>query len=85
MNKSSSSRRSKSSSPAWTKPSANLKRVKANLKRYKAAVLKAAVDGKLTEGWRKLILIVEPAEMILKRMLVERKKKWTVEKPREEI
>ena len=30
-----------------------LKRVKANLKRYKAAVLKAAVEGKLTEEWRK--------------------------------
>ena len=31
----------------------NLKRVKANLKRYKASVLKAAVEGKLTEDWRK--------------------------------
>ncbi len=31
---------------------ASLKRVKANLKRYKAAVLKAAVEGKLTEEWR---------------------------------
>ena len=32
---------------------ANLRRVKANLKRYKAAVLKAAVEGRLTEDWRK--------------------------------
>jgi type I restriction enzyme, S subunit len=32
---------------------AGLKRIKANLKRYKAAVLKAAVEGKLTEEWRK--------------------------------
>ena len=32
---------------------ANLKRVKVNLKRYKAAVLKAAVEGKLTEEWRR--------------------------------
>jgi type I restriction enzyme S subunit len=32
---------------------ANLKRVRANLKRYKAAVLKAAVEGKLTEEWRR--------------------------------
>jgi type I restriction enzyme S subunit len=32
---------------------ANLKRAKANLKRYKAAVLKSAVEGKLTEEWRK--------------------------------
>jgi len=31
---------------------ASLKRVKANLKRYKAAVLKAAVEAKLTEEWR---------------------------------
>ncbi len=31
---------------------AGLKRIKANLKRYKAAVLKAAVEGKLTEEWR---------------------------------
>ena len=31
---------------------ANLKRVKANLRRYKASVLKAAVEGKLTEDWR---------------------------------
>ena len=31
---------------------AALKRIKANLKRYKAAVLKAAVEGKLTEEWR---------------------------------
>lgn len=31
---------------------AGLKRIKANLKRYKASVLKAAVEGKLTEEWR---------------------------------
>lgn len=30
-----------------------LKRIKANLKCYKASVLKAAVEGKLTEDWRK--------------------------------
>ncbi len=30
-----------------------LKRIKVNLKRYKASVLKAAVEGKLTEEWRK--------------------------------
>lgn len=33
---------------------AALKRIKANLKRYKASVLKAAVEGKLTEEWRLL-------------------------------
>ena len=31
---------------------AALKRVRASLKRYKASVLKAAVEGKLTEEWR---------------------------------
>ena len=55
---------------------ANLKRVKANLKRYKTAVLKAAVEGKLTEEWRKEHLDVEPASELLKRILTERRKKW---------
>ena len=32
---------------------AALKRIKANLKRYKTSVLKTAVEGKLTEEWRK--------------------------------
>ena len=32
---------------------AALERAKAKLKRYRAAVLKAAVEGKLTEEWRK--------------------------------
>ena len=54
----------------------NLKRVKANLKRYKASVLKAAVEGKLTEEWRKKHLDVEPADKLLERILVERRKKW---------
>ena len=55
---------------------AGLKRVKANLKRYKAAVLKAAVEGKLTEQWRKEHPDVEPAEKLLDRILTERRKKW---------
>ncbi len=59
----------------------NLKRVKANLNRYKAAVLKSAVEGKLTEEWRKKNPNVEPAEKLLKRVLVERKKKWVAEHP----
>jgi type I restriction enzyme S subunit len=54
----------------------NLKRVKANLKRYKAAVLKAAVEGKLTEEWRKAKPNVEPADKLLDRILTERRKKW---------
>ena len=48
---------------------ANLKRVKVNLKRYKAAVLKAAVEGKLTEEWRKAHPDMEPASELLKRIL----------------
>jgi len=60
---------------------ASLKRVKTNLKRYKAAVLKAAVEGKLTEEWRKQHPDVEPAENLLKRILAERKKKWEAEHP----
>jgi len=55
---------------------ANLKRVKANLQRYKAAVLKAAVEGKLTEEWRKQHPDVEPADKLLKRILAERREKW---------
>ncbi len=54
----------------------NLKRVKANLKRYKASVLKAAVEGKLTEEWRKKHPDVEPADKLLQRILAERRKKW---------
>lgn len=55
---------------------ANLKRVKANLKRYKTAVLKAAVEGKLTEEWREAHPDVEPASELLKRILAERKVRW---------
>ena len=54
---------------------ANLKRVKANLKRYKASVLKAAVEGKLTEDWRKQHPNVEPASKLLERILAERRAK----------
>ena len=56
---------------------ANLKRVKANLKRYKASVLKAAVEGKLTEDWRKQHPNVEPARKLLERILAERRAKWS--------
>jgi type I restriction enzyme, S subunit len=56
---------------------ATLKRVKSNLKRYKAAVLKAAVEGKLTEDWRKQHPNVEPAGKLLERILAERRAKWS--------
>jgi type I restriction enzyme S subunit len=60
---------------------AALKRIKANLKRYKASVLKAAVEGKLTEEWRKEHPDVEPASELLKRILVERRRKWEKQHP----
>jgi type I restriction enzyme, S subunit len=65
-----------------------LKRIQANLKRYKASVLKAAVEGKLTEQWRSrrgerptgeqpfAPTKDEPGADLLKRILAERKKKW---------
>ncbi|MGE3978388.1 MAG: restriction endonuclease subunit S [Nitrospira sp.] len=52
-----------------------LKRAKTNLKRYKASVLKAAVEGKLTEDWRKQHPDVEPASKLLERTLAERRAK----------
>ncbi|MGD0091864.1 MAG: hypothetical protein ABSE73_18270 [Planctomycetota bacterium] len=55
---------------------AALERVKANLKRYRAAVLKAAVEGKLTEKWRAEHPNTEPASKLLERILAERRKKW---------
>lgn len=55
---------------------AALKRAKANLKRYRAAVLKAAVEGKLTEQWRAEHPHTEPASKLLARILTERRKKW---------
>jgi len=58
---------------------ASLKRIQTNLKRYKAAVLKAAVEGKLTEQWRKDHPDVEPADQLLKRILAERRAKWEAE------
>lgn len=54
---------------------ASLKRIKANLKRYRAAVLKSAVEGKLTEEWRKAHPDVEPASKLLERILTERREK----------
>jgi type I restriction enzyme S subunit len=55
---------------------AALERVRANLKRYRAAVLKAAVEGRLTEKWRAAHPKVEPASNLLERILAERRKKW---------
>lgn len=53
-----------------------LERVRANLKRYRAAVLKAAVEGRLTEQWRAEHPDAEPASVLLERILTERRSRW---------
>ena len=54
-----------------------LKRVQTLLKRYRQSVLKAAVEGKLTEKWREAHKDeIEPASELLKRILAERRAKW---------
>ena len=55
---------------------AALNRAKANLKRYRAVVLKAAVEGKLTDEWRTKHPAKEPASALLARILKERRQKW---------
>ncbi len=55
---------------------AALKRAKANLKRYRAAVLKAAVEGQLTAEWRAKHSQTEPASKLLARILKERRQQW---------
>lgn len=53
-----------------------LKSAQTRLKRYRAAVLKAAVEGKLTEAWRAEHPDAEPAPVLLQRILAERRAKW---------
>jgi len=55
---------------------AALERVRANLKRYRAAVLKAAVEGALTADWRAEHPDVESASDLLQRILRERRDAW---------
>ena len=54
---------------------AALQRARTKLKRYRAAVLKAAVEGKLTEAWRADHPTTEPASVLLERILKERRAK----------
>ncbi len=57
-----------------------LKKLKAKLKRYRQAVLKAAVEGKLTKDWREAHQgELEPASVLLERILKERREKWEAE------
>lgn len=55
---------------------AALKRAQAALKRYRAAVLKAAVEGKLTAAWRSQHPDVQPARELLADILAERRARW---------
>jgi type I restriction enzyme S subunit len=54
----------------------SLQRAKANLKRYRASVLKSAVEGRLTEEWRTKHPQAEDGQMLLDRILRERREKW---------
>ncbi|MGC9521803.1 MAG: restriction endonuclease subunit S, partial [Anaerolineae bacterium] len=59
---------------------ATLERAQANLKRYKAAVLQAACEGRLVPTEAELAREegrdYEPAEVLLERILAERRRKW---------
>jgi type I restriction enzyme, S subunit len=59
---------------------ATLERVRANLKRYRASVLKATVEGRLVPIEAELARAegrdYEPATQLLKRILVERRRRW---------
>jgi type I restriction enzyme S subunit len=55
---------------------AALKRVQANLKRYRAAVLKAAFEGRLTTDWRKRPHVGKSDDSLVDKILAERKANW---------
>lgn len=58
----------------------SLEKAKAQLKRYRQSVLKAVVEGKLTEEWRVAYKgELEPASVLLERILKERREKWEAE------
>ncbi len=58
---------------------ASLKRAEANLERYRASVLKSAVEGRLTERWRRENPPEESGAELLVRILAERRKRWEEE------
>jgi len=55
---------------------AALKSARARLKQYRAAVLKAAVEGELTKAWREAHPDAEPASELLARILGERQAQY---------
>jgi type I restriction enzyme S subunit len=50
--------------------------VRAKLRQFRAAVLKAAVEGTLTAEWRAQHPATEPADKLLERTLLERRQCW---------
>jgi type I restriction enzyme S subunit len=64
---------------------AALKRAQVNLRRYKASVLKAACEGRLVPTEAELARAerreYEPADVLLQRILAERRTKWEAENP----
>ena len=57
-----------------------LHKAQSQLKRYRQSVLKAAFEGKLTEAWRAEHQDkIEPASVLLERILKERREKWEAE------
>ena len=55
---------------------AALRRAEANLERYRASVLKAAVEGRLTERWRRENPPGETGKELLEQILAERRMRW---------
>ena len=54
-----------------------LRKAQSQLKRYRQSVLKSAFEGKLTEAWRaEQQGEIEPASVLLERILKERREKW---------
>ncbi len=58
---------------------AALERAREKLVLYRASVLKAAVEGTLTAEWRQQHPDAEPVPELLKRILVERRRRWEEE------
>jgi type I restriction enzyme S subunit len=58
---------------------ARLQGAKARLKRYKQAVLKAAVEGRLTEEWREKNTLAPTSEELLAEILSEHQAIWETE------
>lgn len=61
---------------------AALGRVRKKLTHYRSAVLKAAMEGTLTEDWRQQHADTEPASVFLARILAARRQQWEEEQLR---